>query len=133
MSLAKLGIIGCAVMAMASVVLASADSMDQVSHEGDVVRGKAIFERRCAGCHTMDQNREGPRLRGVFGRTSGSVDGYDYSPGLKNAHIVWNETALEQWLSGPDTLIPGNNMDFFVPKAQERRDVIRYLQESAGK
>jgi len=130
---ARLAIIGCAVMVMASVVLASADTTDQVSGEGDAVRGKAIFERRCAGCHTMDQNREGPRLRGVFGRTSGSVTGYDYSPSLKNAHIIWDETALEKWLSGPDTLVPGNNMDFFVPKAQERRDVIRYLRESAGK
>ena len=125
--------VGCAVMVMGSVVLASADTTDQVSGEGDAIRGKAIFERRCAGCHTMDQNREGPRLRGVVGRTSGSVTGYDYSPSLKNAHIIWDETALEKWLSGPDTLVPGNNMDFFVPKAQERRDVIRYLRESAGK
>ena len=125
--------VGCAVMVMGSVVLASAVTTDQVSGEGDAVRGKAIFERRCAGCHTMDQNREGPRLRGVFGRTSGSVTGYDYSLSLKNAHIIWDEAALEKWLSGPDTLVPGNNMDFFVPKAQERRDVIRYLRESAGK
>jgi cytochrome c len=81
----------------------------------------------------MDQDREGPRLRGVFGRTSGAVAGFDYSPALKKAQVVWNETTLEQWLADPDTLVPGNNMEFHVAKPQERRDLIRFLKESAGR
>jgi cytochrome c len=52
---------------------------------------------------------------------------------LKKAHIVWNDATLDQWLTDPDTLVPGNNMEFRVPKAQERRDLIRFLQQSAGK
>jgi cytochrome c len=101
--------------------------------EGDALRGKDVFERRCTGCHAMEQNREGPRLRGVFGRTSGAVPSFDYSPALAKAHIVWDDATLEQWLADPDAMIPGNNMEFLVAKPQERRDLIRFLRDSAGK
>ena len=103
------------------------------SGEGDAVRGKEVFEKRCTGCHALEQNREGPRLQGVFGRTSGTVAGFAYSPALIKARIVWNESSLEQWLTDPDTLVPGNNMDFHVAKPQERRDLISYLKQVSGK
>ena len=48
---------------------------------GDAVRGKAVFEKRCTGCHAMDVDREGPRLAGVFGRKAGSIGGLHYSAG----------------------------------------------------
>lgn len=110
-----------------------AGSMEQPAGESNAVRGKEIFERRCTGCHAITQDREGPRLQGVYGRTSGDVAGFAYSPSLKKAHIVWNDTSLEQWLADPDTLVPGNNMDFHVAKPEERRDIIRFLKESIGK
>src|ERR1700684_508439 len=91
---------------------------------GDPARGRQIFEKRCTGCHALEQNREGPRLQGVFGRTSGTVPGYPYSPELIKAAIVWDESSLDRWLSGPDILVPGTNMDFHVPKPEERRDLI---------
>ena len=34
---------------------------------------KALFEKRCGGCHALDRDKEGPRLGGVYGRTAGSV------------------------------------------------------------
>ena len=101
--------------------------------EGDAPRGKDVFAKRCTGCHTLDQDREGPRLRGVFGRTSGAVPEFDYSPALAKAHIVWNETTLEQWLVDPDALVAGNNMESHVAKSQERRDLIRFLRDSVNK
>jgi len=106
----------------------ASDAAGQGLMEADALRGKDIFERRCTGCHAMEQDREGPRLRGVFGRTSGTVAGFDYSPALKKAQVVWNENTLEQWLADPDALVPGNNMEFHVAKAQERRDLIRFLK-----
>jgi cytochrome c len=106
------------------------DSSGQALAEGDALRGKDIFERRCTGCHAMEQNREGPRLRGVFGRPSGTVSNFDYSPALKKAHIVWNDESLKRWLADPDALVPGNNMDFHVASPQERRDLIRFLKQS---
>src|ERR1700680_177719 len=50
-------------------------------------RGKELFEKRCSGCHALDKDKEGPRLRGVFGRTSGTVPTFKYSDALKAAHI----------------------------------------------
>jgi len=95
---------------------------------GDAARGKLVFEKRCTGCHAMEGDREGPRLGGVFGRKAGSVAGFDYSTGLKNSGVTWNEATLERWLSDPDAMVPDTKMDFHVPKAQERTDLIAYFQ-----
>jgi cytochrome c len=100
-----------------------------LSGPGDAARGKAVFEKRCTGCHAMDGDREGPRLAGVFGRKAGTVPGFDYSAGLKNSGITWNEATLEKWLSDPDNLVKDTTMDFHVPKAQERSDLIAYLKQ----
>jgi cytochrome c len=105
----------------------------QTTDVGDPVRGKALFEKRCTGCHALETNHEGPRLRGVYGRNAGSVVGFPYSDALKRAHIAWDEQALERWLTDPDAFLPGNNMDFLVPKPQERKDLIAYLKQSAGR
>jgi cytochrome c len=119
--------------ARGGLLLRVSDSTGQALMEADAMRGKDVFEKRCTGCHALDQDREGPQLRGVFGRTSGTVPNFDYSPALQKAHIVWNETTLDQWLTDTDALVPGNNMDFHVAKEQERRDLIRFLRESAAK
>jgi cytochrome c len=97
--------------------------------DGDAARGKAAFEKRCTGCHTMEADREGPRLAGVFGRKAGSVAGFGYSPGLKNSGITWTDATLERWLSDPDLVVEDNNMSIGVPKAEERRDLIAYLKQ----
>jgi cytochrome c len=102
----------------------------QIAMVGDPVRGKAVFARRCTGCHAMTEDREGPRLEGVYGRVSGKVAGFVYSPALKNAHIVWDSSTLEQWLTDPDTVVPGNNMEFPIAKPQDRSDLISYLKQS---
>jgi cytochrome c len=111
----------------------SAQPLAQASASGDPVRGRAIFEKRCSGCHALDQNREGPRLHDVFGRISGQVAGFPYSPALVNAHITWTDASLDQWLTDPDALVPGNNMDFHVPEPLERQDLIRFLREEVEK
>jgi cytochrome c len=118
---------------VSAAAMAASLLLAQSGSEGDPARGKQVFEKRCTGCHAMDQNREGPRLRGVYGRTSGEVATFDYSAALKEAHIVWNDRSLEQWLADPDTLVPGNNMEFHVAKPQERRDLIAFLKQDAGK
>lgn len=110
-----------------------AEPTEQSDAPGDPLRGKDLFERRCTGCHSLTENREGPRLQGVYGRTSGEMAGFAYSAALKKAHIVWNEESLQQWLADPDTLVPDNNMGFQVPKPQDRKDIVAFLKESAGK
>ena len=106
---------------------------DQSGAEGNTSRGKALFEKRCTGCHALTQNHEGPQLKGVYGRTSGSVADYAYSEALKKARIVWDDHSLGKWLTDPDALVPNNNMDFLVSNPQERRDLISYLKLVSGK
>jgi cytochrome c len=104
------------------------DSEATLTGAGDAGRGKLVFDKRCTGCHSMEINGEGPRLSGVYGRKAGSVPGFDYSQGLKNSGLTWNDATLEKWLSGPDSVIPDAKMDFYVPKAGERRDLIAYFK-----
>ena len=89
---------------------------DQPIGEGDPAQGKALFEKRCIGCHELTQSHRGPRLQGVYGRTSGSVADFAYSGALKNSHILWDDKSLDKWLTDPDALIPGNEMDFLVSR-----------------
>jgi cytochrome c len=97
--------------------------------DGDAVHGKAVFEKRCTGCHALEADREGPRLAGVYGRKAGSVAGFTYSTGLRNLGVTWNDATLEKWLSDPDIVVSDNNMSFSVRKADERRDLIAYLKQ----
>ncbi|HLJ77117.1 MAG TPA: heme-binding domain-containing protein [Acidobacteriaceae bacterium] len=102
---------------------------DQSVVPGDAHRGQLTFEKRCTGCHALTHGREGPPLGGVYGRTSGSIPGFDYSSALRSAHVVWNDATLDRWLADPDAFIPGNNMEFHVASPQERADLIRFLQQ----
>jgi cytochrome c len=90
--------------------------------------GKDLFERRCSGCHALDADHEGPRLRGVVGRAAGSVKTFQYSEALKNAKYTWDEATLDKWLSDPDSVVPDNDMSFRVPKQEERAAIISYLK-----
>jgi cytochrome c len=95
--------------------------------------GKELFEKRCSGCHALDKDKEGPRLRGVFGRTSGTVPSFQYSDALKVAHISWDATTLDKWLAGPEQLVPDSDMAFQLVKADERAEVIAYLKQLSSK
>jgi cytochrome c len=97
------------------------------------VAGQALFEKRCTGCHGLDSAKEGPPLRKVFGRKAGSVVGFEYSDALRNSNFVWDEAKLNQWLTNTESLVHDNNMDFAVPKPEERAEIIQYLKESSGK
>ena len=100
---------------------------------GNAETGKQLFEKRCTGCHSLDNNKEGPRLRSVYGRKAGSVTDFSYSDELKAAHIIWDEGSLDQWLTNPDAVVPDNDMAFRVSNPQERADIIQFLRLSSGK
>jgi cytochrome c len=94
----------------------------------DAGRGKELFEKRCTGCHALDNDKEGPRLRGVFGRTSGTVESFSYSDALKKAAIRWDADSLDRWLTDPGKVVPDNDMAFRVAKGDERSDIIAFLK-----
>ena len=95
--------------------------------------GKELFQKRCGGCHALDRDKEGPRLHGVFGRTAGSIESFQYSDALRNSNVVWGEETLERWLADTESLVPGNDMTFHVEKAGERRAIIAFLKQDSNK
>jgi cytochrome c len=90
--------------------------------------GKSLFEKRCSGCHALDADHEGPRLRGVFGRPAGKVKTFKYSDALQKAKITWDEVELDKWLTDTESIAPDNDMGFRVPKQEERAAIISYLK-----
>jgi cytochrome c len=97
-------------------------------HAASIPNGKEFFERRCSGCHSLDSEKEGPRLRGVYGRPSGTVESYTYSDALKKAHLTWDSDSLDKWLTNPDELVPQTDMTFHVENPGERSAIIAYLK-----
>jgi cytochrome c2 len=63
---------------------------------GDAEAGKKVFNK-CKACHDLaaGKNKIGPSLNGLFGRTSGTVEGFKYSDAMKGAAIVWGEDTLD--------------------------------------
>lgn len=99
---------------------------------GNPESGKELFEKRCGGCHSLDHDKEGPRLRNVYGRRAGSVSSFKYSDALKSAQITWDGTLLDKWLTDTESVIPDNDMTFHVPKTDERADIIQFLRVSSA-
>jgi cytochrome c len=94
--------------------------------------GKAVFESRCAACHSLDASRVGPLLRGVVGRKVASVDRYEYSDALKGVKGRWDTRRLEMWLQDPQSVAPGTKMAFSLPSPTDRNAVIQYLAASSA-
>lgn len=99
---------------------------------GDPERGEQIYQR-CAGCHSLDANRVGPRHRGVYGRRAGGVDDYRYSRALRQSDIVWDDHTLDAWLTDPGRFIPGSRMGYRLKQAVDRADIIAFLRRESGK
>ncbi len=91
-------------------------------------KGKDLFARRCSGCHSIDANKEGPRLHGVFGRKAGSVPGFTYSDGLQKSPVHWDAANLDKWLTDPEAMVPDTDMSFRVKDPAERQALIAYLK-----
>lgn len=95
--------------------------------------GKDLFENRCAGCHSLDRNKEGPLLRGVFGRPAATAPSFPYSEALKKSNITWDEATLNVWLTDPERLVPGTDMSFRVDSQAERDAIILWLKQNRRK
>ena len=101
---------------------------------GDAAAGRLVF-RKCQACHSLDagKNLLGPSLAGLIGRKAGTAPSYNYSPAMKNADIVWNEGTLDQYLSDPAKVVPGNKMPFPGLKTDhDRADVIAFIASSGA-
>jgi len=90
-------------------------------------------ERRaalCKSCHTLDKggaNGTGPNLWGVVGRTVAGHEGFNYTGALKAAGGEWTFDHLSAFLENSQAYIPGTAMVQRFPKAEQRAELIVYL------
>lgn len=97
---------------------------------GSAESGATLFRLKCASCHSVSCNRQGPKLEGVFGRRAGGVaDFRQYTAELKASGIVWNDETLDAYLRDPNGLVPGTSMASWgrVDSADERKALIAHM------
>jgi len=119
--------------------LTAALALPALAQEGDATKGEKVF-KKCAACHTITpdgKSKVGPDLYGVIGRTTGTLEGFDYSAVMTKAGEdghVWTEEEISKFLENPKAMFPGTKMTFVgLKKPEERADVIAYIASvSAG-
>ena len=87
----------------------------------------------CLQCHTFgkgEPNKIGPNLFGIMEENIASVPNYQFSQALAaDKGQKWDTDKLNVWLYKPQDFAKGTKMTFpGLPKAQDRADVIAYLE-----
>jgi cytochrome c len=102
-----------------------------LAQEGNASRGQHDF-RACAPCHSLepDRNMTGPSLADLWGRKAGGLSSFDrYSDPLKSSGIIWDDRALDGWLTDPQLMVPENDMPFEgIKDARARADLLAFLK-----
>lgn len=103
-----------------------------LSHAQSPEAGERVFVQ-CRACHQVGETAKsvmGPHLNGLFGRTTGSVQGYAYTEANKNAGIKWDETNFREYIADPKAKIPGTKMIYAGMKNPDQiTDLIAYLKQ----
>ena len=98
----------------------------------DVAAGERSWNK-CRACHQVGEsakNLVGPQLNGLFGRHTGSVEGYSYSTANKNANITWDEAVFADYIKDPRAKIPGTKMVFAgIKNEKEIADLTAFLKQ----
>lgn len=99
---------------------------------GDAAAGEKVF-LQCRACHQIGptaKNLTGPKLNGLFGRHSGSIEGFNYSDANKNSGITWDETVFREYIQDPRKKIPNTKMIFVGVKDEKKiNDLIAYMKQ----
>ena len=105
--------------------------------DADYMKGKQTFQGRCSACHTLADDSgdiAGPNLWGVFDRTAGGKDGFQFSETLRKADFEWTPDRLDAWLADPQGYLPGNIMGIPEPvPANDRLPLISFMLIETGK
>ena len=115
------------VFALGAAVLAIAPAKAQNAAEGEKVFAQ------CRACHQVGptaKNGVGPVLNGLFGRKSGTIEGYNYSEANKKAEIVWGDATFKGYIVAPMARIPGTKMAFAgIKNETEIANLWAYLKQ----
>jgi cytochrome c len=98
----------------------------------DAANGEKVFAQ-CRACHQVGEkakNAVGPVLNGLFGRSAGTVEGFNYSPANKNSGVTWDEATFREYIKDPKAKMPGTKMIYAGLKDEQRiEDLIAYLKQ----
>jgi len=101
----------------------------------DAKAGEKVFTQ-CKVCHQVGEkakNAVGPKLNGLFGRKSGSIEGFSYSDANKKSGVTWDEPTFQKYIRDPKAFMPGNKMVFPGLKNDKQiADVTAYLKQFAA-
>ena len=100
----------------------------------DAGKGEKVF-RKCSACHKLEEgaNGTGPYLYGVVDRPVAAAAGFGYSAAMQSHGGNWTPEELDAFIANPKGYIQGTSMSFAgLKKAQERADLIAYLQTIGG-
>jgi len=99
-----------------------------------VEQGEKVF-KKCKACHKVGdgaRNGTGPVLNGIWGRSAGTHEGFNYSDVMIEAGaggLVWNEETLAGYLENPRKYLKGNKMSFAgLRKEADIAAVLEYLK-----
>ncbi|MER9545311.1 cytochrome c family protein [Mesorhizobium sp. M0437] len=104
------------------------------SQAQDAAAGEKVFAK-CKVCHVADkdQNKVGPSLNGIIGRTAGTHPGFSYSKAMTEAGksgVTWDEATLTTYLRDPKAMVKGTKMAFVgLKKDEDIANVIAYLKQ----
>lgn len=63
------------------------EKKDEKIPVGDPAKGAKIFKVKCTQCHVIDdsgKHKQGPNLKGLWGRKTGQAPGFSYTDANKN-------------------------------------------------
>jgi cytochrome c len=111
---------------------AQLEPIEPLLAKADPKRGERLA-KVCAACHTFNKggpNKIGPNLWGVADEQIAAVPNYQFSAALQaDKNEKWDAEKLNHWLYKPQSFAKGTKMTFAgFPKAQDRADVIAYLE-----
>lgn len=98
----------------------------------DVENGAEVF-KKCRACHQIGEdakNAVGPLLNGLFGRKSGTIEGFTYSDANKNSGVTWDEATFAKYIADPKAFMPGNKMAFpGIKDPEDIKDLTAFLKQ----
>ncbi len=107
------------------------DSFKNFLISGDAEKGRALFES-CTACHTYTEgvnNKIGPNLHGVVGRSIGSAPGFSYSEWLiRRNDEIWTPERLNAFMFETKKFSQGSHAAFQkLIELTDRADIIAWL------
>ncbi len=118
----------------ATILNTSANASSYNPEEVTLRKGKKIYRKKCALCHTFRKGQRhtlGPNLWNIFSRKIAKAPGYPtYSAAIKKLDGVWSYEFLNAYMENPKAALPGTNMFFpGLKKLEDRMSVLLYIRE----